>query len=96
MSAMIGHNSKIKSHLDKLEPLQMQINSIKDDMKEYFTAAKQDGVKPKILRRLIKERLMSDDKKLQQVNEDQELAEMKHSLGMLADTPLGAAAMRNV
>lgn len=93
MSASIGHNSKVRHYLDKIEPLDLKKDDINDDIKEWFKAAKDDGIKPKILKRLIKKRKKTEDKKKQEEEEALELAQMEHEAGFDA-TPLGQAALR--
>lgn len=88
-----GHNAnaQLRSIVERIERLEAEKSAIAADVKDVYTEAKGNGYDVKALRTIIKMR-----------KEDaQERAEMEtiievymNALGMLADTPLGDAAMR--
>lgn len=91
-----GHNSggiagdRLRSFIDRIERLEEEKRGIAADIKEVFAEAKGSGFDTKIMRLIIKERRMDKD----DFDEQETLLEIyKRALGMLADTPLGEAAM---
>lgn len=61
--AEIGHNSgetaektgaeRLKQHVSRIENVMTDMDALKSDMKELFSAAKSDGFDTKIIRKLI-------------------------------------------
>jgi uncharacterized protein (UPF0335 family) len=101
--ADIGHNvgggadgatgvaaDRLRSIVERIERLEDERRAIGEDIKDIYTEAKSAGFVPKVLRNLIAERRRAAG----EVSEEQMLLETyKRALGMLADTPLGQAAM---
>lgn len=100
--ADIGHNvaggtgtggvsaDRLRSIVERIERLENERRAIGEDIKDIYTEAKSAGYVPKVLRNLIAERRRAAG----EVTEEQMLLETyKRALGMLADLPLGQAAM---
>ncbi len=97
----IGHNSgdtktsfaqeQLKSIVERIERLEEEKKAIAGDIKEVFAEAKANGFDTKILRKVIALR-----KKDRHEREEEEaiLDLYLNALGMLADTPLGDAALK--
>lgn len=85
--------NRLKSFIERIEGLEQEKRTLAADIKEVYTEAKGAGFDTKIMRRLIKER-KCDASDL--AEEEALLAVYKRALGMLADTPLGEAALRSV
>jgi uncharacterized protein (UPF0335 family) len=82
---------RLKSFIERIERLEEEKRSIAEDIKEVFAEAKGIGFDTKIMRLIIKERRMDRD----DLAEQEALLDLyKRALGMLADTPLGAAALK--
>lgn len=92
--ASIGHNSasdaRLQSFIQRVENLNAEKAKLADDTKEVFQEAADAGYDTGIIRSIIKARKMTPE----------QLEERKHmmavymkAIGMLADTPLGQAAM---
>lgn len=88
----IGNNSsaQIKSIIERIENLNEQIDGLKSDQKDIFAEAKSNGYDVAALRAVIKYRKEDADKR---ANREALLETYLHALGMLADTPLGQAAV---
>lgn len=97
----IGHNSgdtktsfaqgQLKSLVERIERLEEDKKAIAGDIKEVYAEAKANGFDTKILRKVIALR-----KKDRHEREEEEaiLDLYLNALGMLADTPLGHAALK--
>jgi uncharacterized protein (UPF0335 family) len=92
----IGHNSvapsrdQIKGIVDRIERLEAEKKALADDIRDIYTEAKLNGFDTKILRQVI--RLRKQDTAERQ--EQEALLDLYlHALGMLAETPLGEAAI---
>jgi len=89
---IIGSNSSalLNSLIRRVEALEEEKRGIQADITEVYKEAKDAGFDTKIMRMLVKERRMS-------VGERAEVEALldtyRHALGMLADTPLGSAAI---
>jgi len=82
---------RLRSFIERIERLNEEKRALSEDIKEVFAEAKETGFDPKIMRKLIalRKRDASD------VDEEESLLEVyKRALGMLADLPLGRAAMK--
>lgn len=95
----VGHNSggisqqRLKSFMERIERLEEEKKALGDDIKEVYAEAKSSGFDPKIMRKVIAIRKMDEAKRAEQ----QALMEVyMNALGMLADTPLGQAAISKV
>jgi uncharacterized protein (UPF0335 family) len=89
-----GHNGQLQSIIERIERLEEEKAKISLDIKEIYAEAKANGFDAKILRKIVAIRKQDADKR----DEEQQLiATYMAALGMLADTPLGQAAIaRNV
>ena len=87
-----GHNinGQLKSIVERIERLEDEKKAIADDIKDVYAEAKGHGFDTKILRKVIALR----KKEAAERDEEQAMLDTYMSaLGMLADTPLGRAAM---
>lgn len=90
----LGHNSgdgeRLKSFIDRLEFIQNEIDEKKDDLKDVMTEAKSSGLDVSVIREILKIRKQDAQKRA----EREAILELYlHSLGMLADLPLGQSAV---
>ena len=85
-----GHKGHLKSIVERLENLNEQIDGLKADQKEIFAEAKSHGYDTAALRAVIKLRKEDADKR---ANREALIDTYLHALGMLADLPLGQAAV---
>ena len=86
-------NNKLKSIVERIEKLEVEKAEIAELVKDVYAEAKSNGFDVKILRKIIAQRKKSDDERRM----EQELIDTYMSaLGMLADLPLGQAALKNV
>jgi uncharacterized protein (UPF0335 family) len=90
-----GHNSgvaseQLRSYIERIERLEEDKATIAEDIKEFYSEAKQAGFDTKIMRQIIKLRKMDAADRQEQ---EALLATYMSALGMLADTPLGEAAV---
>lgn len=102
--AEIGHNSgtpeqattrfakdQLKAFVERIERLEEEKKAIADDIKDVYAEAKGNGFDVKALRTIVRMRKQDvEERKEQEAILDVYL----HALGMLADTPLGQAAMQ--
>jgi uncharacterized protein (UPF0335 family) len=97
--AAIGHNSagidsaakdQIKSIIERVERLEEEKKTIGDDIRDVYTEAKGNGYDVKALRTIVRMRKQDADARREQ---ETILDLYMHALGMLADTPLGQAAI---
>ena len=86
-------NNQIKSIVERIEALEDEKALLAQDIKEVYSEAKGNGFDPKIIKKIVA--LRKQD--AQKLKEEQALiATYMDALGMLADTPLGQAAMKSV
>ena len=86
-------NNQLASIVDRIEKLELEKADIADLIKDVYTEAKSNGIDVKILRKIIVQRKKTDEeRKLEQDLIDTYM----NALGMLADLPLGQAALRNI
>jgi uncharacterized protein (UPF0335 family) len=84
---------RLRSIVGRIERLEEERRSLASDVKDIYAVAKSAGFDCKVLRRLIKIRRMEPA----DVEEQETLLDVyRRALGMLADTPLGTAALRSV
>jgi len=83
-------NNQLKSIIERIERLEEDKAAIAEDIKEVYAEAKGNGFDPKILRKIVALRKQDEDKRRV---EQAILASYMDALGMLADTPLGQAAI---
>jgi uncharacterized protein (UPF0335 family) len=87
-----GDNSaaRLRSLVERIENLEDERKLLQADIKDIYTEAKSAGYDAKVLRMVIAARKKDQD----ELNEQQALLETyMRALGMLADTPLGQAAL---
>lgn len=84
-------NNQLKSLIERIEKLEGNKRSIADDIKDVYAEAKGNGFDPKILRKVVALRRQDAEKRLV---EQTLISTYMDALGMLADTPLGQAAIR--
>ena len=83
----------LKSIIERIERLNSEKAALASDIKDIFAEAKSAGYDTKAIRILVAER----KKDAAEVEELQALVDTyKAALGMLADTPLGRAAINSV
>jgi uncharacterized protein (UPF0335 family) len=81
---------RLRSLIERIERLEEEKRTLAADIKEVYAKAKGSGFDTKIMRQLIKIRRMDKD----DLDEQEALLDVyKRALGMLADTPLGEAAI---
>lgn len=92
-----GHNSgpvaadELRAYIDRIERLEEERKALGGDIREIYAKAKGNGFDPKIMRKLVALRRM----KAADREEEEALLEVyKAALGMIADMPLGVAAMK--
>jgi uncharacterized protein (UPF0335 family) len=89
----LGHNGHLQAFFDRIERLEAEKAALSEDIKEVYSEAKSAGYDPKIMRKVIALRKMDAAKR----QEQEALMEVyMNALGMLADTPLGQAALKTV
>lgn len=85
-------NNQIKAIVERIEKLEEEKAAISADIKDVFSEAKSNGFDTKILKKVLAIRKQDAHKRA----EEQALMDVyMDALGMLADTPLGQAAMAN-
>lgn len=86
-------NNQLKSLVERIERLEEEKANIASDIKEVYLEAKGVGFDPKIIKKIVAMRKQDSAK----IKEEQALiATYMDALGMLADTPLGQAAIKSV
>lgn len=89
----IGHNGALASYIERIERLEKEKDDLATDIREVYAEAKSNGFDPKIMRAVVRERKLSEQARAER---DELMALYKNALGMLAETPLGQAAMEKV
>lgn len=87
-----GHNSldpRLTEHVEKIERLTLEKTAIGDDIKDVYATAKAQGYDVPTIRNVIRLRKLEDEKRRATLDL---IDRYMHALGMLGDTPLGAAA----
>ena len=82
-----GH---LKAFIERIEHLEEEKRTIAEDIKEVYAEAKGTGYDIKIIRKIVAMRRVDIAKRRE---EEEILGLYLSALGMLADTPLGDAAM---
>ena len=85
-------NNQLNSLVQRIERLEDEKAQIAEDIKEVYKEAKGNGFDTKIIKKVVSLRKMDAAKRLE---EQALLATYMDALGMLADTPLGKAALRS-
>ena len=83
-------NNQLKSIVERIERLEEEKAGLAEDIKGVYAEAKGNGFDPKILKQVIALRKKDAGKRAE---ERVLLATYMDALGMLADTPLGQAAI---
>lgn len=83
-------NNQLKAIVERIERLEEEKKTITDDIKDVYAEAKGNGYDVKILRKLIAMRKIDAAKRAEA---ETILETYMAALGMLADTPLGQAAL---
>ena len=92
--AKIGDNGvnggQLRAFIERIERIAEIKAAATEDMKEVYEEAKSTGFDPKIMRKVVSMRRIDADKR----RAEQEMIDLYlEALGMLADTPLGQAAI---
>lgn len=88
---MVKANDQLKSFIARIERLEEEKSALSADIKEVYSEAKGTGFDTKTIRKVIGLRKMDTAKRQEQeAMLDLYMAE----LGMIADTPLGQAAVK--
>jgi len=92
----VGHNSafasdQLKSIIERIERMEEEKKAIADDIRDVYAEAKGNGFDVKALRAIVRLRKLDVDERREQ---EAVLETYMHALGMLADTPLGQAAIK--
>jgi uncharacterized protein (UPF0335 family) len=84
---------RLRSFIERIERPEEEKRSLATDIKEVYAEAKGTGFDTRIMRHLVKLRRMDKD----DLDEQEALLDLyKRALGMLADLPLGEAAIDRV
>jgi len=91
----VGHNSvagdELRQFIERIERLEEEKRAIADDIKEVYGEAKARGFDTKTMRKIVALRRKNEEERAE---EAAMLDLYMNALGMLADTPLGQAAVR--
>jgi len=96
----VGHNSEaahrfaadhLKAFIERIERLEEEKKAIADDISDVYQEAKGSGFDVKAVRTIIRMRKQDADERAEQ---EAILETYLKALGMLADTPLGEAAIQ--
>jgi uncharacterized protein (UPF0335 family) len=87
---MTNTNNQLQSIVERIEKLEVEKADIADLIKDVYVEAKANGFDAKILRKVVALRKKNADERK---TEEELLAVYMNALGMLADTPLGQAAI---
>lgn len=87
---MTNTNNQLQSIVERIEKLEVEKADIADLIKDVYVEAKANGFDVKILRKVIALRKKDASERK---TEEELLAVYMSALGMLADTPLGQAAI---
>ena len=83
-------NTKLKSYIERIEKLEEDRAALAADVRDIYTEAKATGFDAKTMRKIVALRKKSqEERKIEQETIEFYMRE----LGMLADTPLGKAAV---
>jgi uncharacterized protein (UPF0335 family) len=86
---LIDHDA-LKRYVDRIENLHTDRDAINDDIKAVYAEAKSAGFVTGIMRQIVRERRMEE---AERHDHYALLDAYRSALGMLADTPLGEAAL---
>jgi len=83
-------NNQLQAIVSRIETLEEEKAKIAEDIKEIYSEAKGNGFDPKIIKKIISLRKQDATKRAE---EQALIATYMDALGMLADLPLGQAAL---
>lgn len=86
-------NSDLERFVDRLVNLETEKKEVAEQIKEVLGEAEQAGFSKKALRLVVKRKMETADQKAERERVESDLELMLSALGMLADTPLGQAAL---
>lgn len=86
-------NNQLQTIVQRIEKLEEEKAAIASDIKDVFSEAKSNGFDTKILKKVL---ALRKQDAAERMTEQAILATYMEALGMLADTPLGQAAMKSV
>ncbi len=91
----IGNNSQqqLRSIIDRIVNLEEQRQGLADDINDILTEAKSNGFDKGVLRAAVKIAMEDAEKREKRLTKEQILETYLNALGLLADTPLGQAAV---
>lgn len=82
---------QLLAFIERVERLEEDRKTVSDEIKDVYAEAKGAGYDVKIVRKIVSIRKQDQDKR----REEEEILELyMQALGMLADTPLGSAAVK--
>ncbi len=84
---------RLRSFIERVERLEEEKSTLVIDIREVYAEAKGEGFDVKTMRAIVKLRKLDSADRAEQ---EALLDLYKSALGMLADTPLGQAAIRSV
>ena len=84
-------NNQLQSIVERIERLEEEKRTLAENVKEVYLEAKGTGFDPKIIRKIVSMRRQDSHKRME---EQAMIATYMEALGMLADTPLGQAALQ--
>ena len=85
------HNGHLRSLVERIEKLEEDKAAIAADIKEVYAEAKAQGFDPKIMRKVI---ALRKKEAAERAEEKAMLEVYMGALGMIADLPLGQAALK--
>lgn len=94
-----GHNvggvdgGRLRSIVDRIIRLENEKRDAADAIKDVYAEAKSAGYQVPGLRLVVKERLETDEQRTQRRLRETQADIIRHALGVLVDTDLGAAAV---
>ncbi|MET4238565.1 uncharacterized protein (UPF0335 family) [Bradyrhizobium sp. RT10b] len=84
-------SDQLRSIIERIERLEEEKKAISDDITDVYSEAKGNGYDVKALKTIVRERKQDPSDRAEH---ETILDVYRRALGMLADTPLGAAAMQ--
>lgn len=84
-------NNQLQSIVDRIEKLEDERALLAADIKDIYAEAKGNGFDPKIIKKVV---ALRKKDAVQRAEEEALLETYMSALGMLADLPLGEAALR--
>ena len=84
-------NNQLQAIVERIERLEDEKRTLAEDVKDVYLEAKGTGFDPKIIRKIVSMRRQDSRKRME---EQAMIATYMEALGMLADTPLGLAALQ--